>query len=259
MAKCVDESVVGNMDAARFLRENRIIPKAQAADSFVERIRAMAKVLGIFGAGGLGKEVFELSKIINAAKGYWHDIVFLVDVDAPATIDSAPVFEFPSFIEKCDNDLEVAIAIGEPAFRETVFNRLKENDVKLATIIHPSVHIPDTTVVGEGAIICIGSFVSCHVSIGDNVLIQPHANIGHDCVIGDGCVISSSCNIGGSVNIGSNSYLGLSVAVKEGARIGSWSIVGMSSSVIRDIPDEVIALGNPARAMKNNEEHRVFG
>ena len=41
--------------------------------------------------------------------------------------------------------------------------------------------------------------------------------------------------------------------------VGTDSIVSMSSSVVREIPENVIALGNPARAMRNNLEHRVFG
>ena len=44
----------------------------------------------------------------------------------------------------------------------------------------------------------------------------------------------------------------------QGISIGNDTIVGMASVVHRDIPDNVIALGNPARPMKNNDDHRVF-
>jgi acetyltransferase-like isoleucine patch superfamily enzyme len=46
--------------------------------------------------------------------------------------------------------------------------------------------------------------------------------------------------------------------MKQGTSIGSNSIVGLASVVHRDIKNDVIALGNPARAMKNNESQRVF-
>ena len=74
----------------------------------------------------------------------------------------------------------------------------------------------------------------------------------------DGAFISAFCNIAGAVHIGKYSYIGMSSAVKELVNIGSYSIVGMYSAVYKDIPDEVIALGNPARPMRRNEEHRVF-
>ena len=46
--------------------------------------------------------------------------------------------------------------------------------------------------------------------------------------------------------------------VKQLLTIGKSSIVGMGSVVQRDIPDEVIVLGNPARVLKRNEEKKVF-
>lgn len=65
-------------------------------------------------------------------------------------------------------------------------------------------------------------------------------------------------SISGHVTIGEKTYIGISVPIKQNVNIGSQSIVGMGSAVIRDIPDDVIAFGNPARVMKKNEEHRVF-
>lgn len=62
----------------------------------------------------------------------------------------------------------------------------------------------------------------------------------------------------GHVKIGEYTYVGLSAAIKEGISVGDFTIVGMYSAVIKDIPDEVVAIGNPAHPMKKNEEHRVF-
>ena len=58
--------------------------------------------------------------------------------------------------------------------------------------------------------------------------------------------------------IGANSYVGMGVSIKEGTKIGKDVIVGMGSVVYNDIPDGVIALGNPARPMRENVEKRVF-
>ena len=46
--------------------------------------------------------------------------------------------------------------------------------------------------------------------------------------------------------------------LKQGITVGDDSIVGLASVVHRDIPNSVIALGNPARPMKNNTEKKVF-
>ena len=46
--------------------------------------------------------------------------------------------------------------------------------------------------------------------------------------------------------------------VKENVKIGNDSIIGMGACVFNDIKENMIALGNPARPMKTNIEHKVF-
>jgi acyl-[acyl carrier protein]--UDP-N-acetylglucosamine O-acyltransferase len=101
-------------------------------------------------------------------------------------------------------------------------------------------------------------FVSCNSKIGDNALLLFASCIGHDSIIGNDSVISTLVSISGSCTVGDRTYISVSVPVKEKISIGSDTIIGMGSVVLRDIPDNVIALGNPARPMKNNESGRVF-
>ncbi len=46
--------------------------------------------------------------------------------------------------------------------------------------------------------------------------------------------------------------------VKEQTRIGDDAIVGMGSAVFSDVADATIVLGNPARAMRQNTQGKVF-
>ena len=62
----------------------------------------------------------------------------------------------------------------------------------------------------------------------------------------------------GHVTIGQYTYVGMSTAIKEGVSVGYNSIVGMYSAVYKDIESEVVAVGNPARVMKINENRKVF-
>ena len=65
-------------------------------------------------------------------------------------------------------------------------------------------------------------------------------------------------NIGGKCRIGKRSYIGMGTLIKEGVTIGDDVIVGMGSVVYSDIPDNMIALGNPARPMRPNTDKKVF-
>ncbi len=220
--------------------------------------------LGIFGAGGLGREVLELAKIINESEKRWERFIFVVDEVTSTEVNGVSVFSYADIKEKYANksneaySFEMTIGIGEPAVREAKLNQLQSDGIKLATLIHPSVHIPETTTIGHGTVIQQGCFVSCNVRIGDNVYLQPQCIIGHDDVLEDGCMIAGCGNLGGNVHLGKNAYVGMSAAIKEGLKVGAYAIVGMGAVVHKDVPVEITVVGNPAREVAKNTERRVF-
>ena len=169
------------------------------------------------------------------------------------------VYTYAEAVDKFKNlNLEISIGIGEPIIREKLFNKIKSDNITAATLIHPAVHIPESTKIGEGVTICLNDFISCNVTISDNVYVQPTANICHDVVLEDGAFISSFCEIAGAAHVGRYSYVGVNSAVRELVKIGSYSIIGMGSAVHKDIPDEVVAFGNPAKIITRNDNKRVF-
>ncbi len=215
-------------------------------------------ILGIYGAGGLGREVLELATIINSQTNKWDDIIFVVDGDAPESVNGAKVYSFENALSTFKNNIEMVMGIGEPAVREKLFKKIEDNNINSPVLIHPSVYIPNTTTIDKGTIIQYGCFISCNVKIGKNVFLQPQVNIGHDDNIKEGAILSGFANLAGHVTIGKYSYVGLSTAIKENISVGDYSIVGMYSAVYKDIPDEMIAMGNPARPLKKNEDRNVF-
>ncbi len=223
------------------------------------RMQSMSKVLGIFGAGGLGREYLETAELCNKVRCEYEDFFFVVDDPQCDEMQGKKVYSLEEATKRFGNNMEMALAVGEPESRSGIIERIHNLNIKFATLIHPSVIISETSEIGEGCYIGPFSFVSCNVKLGDFVLIQPHATIGHDCCIGSNVVISSMNALSGHVTVGDNTYIGVGSSVIQGGNIGKNSIIGMASVISRDIPDEVIAMGNPARAMKKNENHRVFG
>ncbi|MCR4615558.1 MAG: NeuD/PglB/VioB family sugar acetyltransferase [Clostridiales bacterium] len=216
-------------------------------------------ILAVYGVGGLGREVLELAKTINEKNKKWESFIFIDDGDVPGVVNGVSVYKYDEAVKKFGKEIEIAMGIGEPRVREILFNKIAGDGIGTPTLIHPEVHIPESTVIGKGVVIQYGCFISCNVKIGDYVYIQPHCNIGHDDVLDKGCMISGFGNLAGIVHVGEFSYVGMSAAVKETVNIGSWSVVGMCSMVHKDIPDEMVALGNPARPIAKNSDRRVFG
>jgi sugar O-acyltransferase (sialic acid O-acetyltransferase NeuD family) len=216
-------------------------------------------ILGIYGSGGLGRAIMDLAQTINTVKREWEKVVFINDYKTRSVING---FEVYTFIEFMDNypavSTKVTIAVGEPKARRLLREKTIDSGFSLQTLIHPSVFIGSENQLGDGVVIQYGSFVEGHTKIDTNTLVLQLSSLGHDCIIGRDTVISPCVFLGGDCVIGNRVYVAAGVPVKEKLSIGSDSIIGMGSVVLREIPDGVIALGNPARAIRKNEDGRVF-
>lgn len=216
------------------------------------------RVLAIYGAGGLGREVLELACAINERTNRWEHFVFIDDGDVPDIVSGCNVYAYNDAKKTFGKNMEIVLGVGEPAIRGVLCDKIESDGYRLPTLIHPDVHIPRSTTVGKGVVIQYGCFISCDVVIEDRVYIQPQCNIGHDDVLKKGCMISGLSNLGGAVIVGENTYIGLGTAVRELVQIGDNTIIGMMSAVHRNIENGVVAMGNPARVMAKNDEYRVF-
>ena len=78
--------------------------------------------LGIYGAGGLGREVYELSLRINSRLNKWSEILFIDDSNNPKKLRDINIINFQDLISV--KNIEVCIAIGEPYVRKEIFLKL---------------------------------------------------------------------------------------------------------------------------------------
>lgn len=95
------------------------------------------------------------------------------------------------------------------------------------------------------------------------VLDEAEVTIGDDCFIGPNVSIYTACHSTNPVErntrqewaepvtIGDNCWIGGSVTILPGVTIGNNCTIGAGSVVTRNIPDNSIAVGNPARVIKN--------
>lgn len=207
----------------------------------------------------MGREALDLAREINEREKRWENIVLLNDFREEDVVNDAPIYTFAEFCEKWSPACaEAVVALGEPEFRSLLAEKLTDKSYRLATLIHPSAIIGTRAQIGVGTIICNRAFISCNTQIGTNVLIQPGACLFHDVTVGEHTVISAFASLAGHVKVGSRTYVGMNVPVREEVTIGSNTIVGMGAVVVKDIPDDVCAYGNPAKVVRRNEAKRVF-
>ena len=79
----------------------------------------------------------------------------------------------------------------------------------------------------------------------------------HDVILNQDCCVSISANIAGAAHIGERTYIGMGAHIKQGISIGKSTVVGMGAVVTKDVPDEVICFGNPAKT-KSKRAKAVF-
>lgn len=102
-------------------------------------------------------------------------------------------------------------------------------------------------------------FVNCNfdpfhpelITIGNNVTVTNSAVLTHD----DSSVVFTNRRRVGSIHIGDNVFIGYGSLILPGVKIGSNCIIGAGSVVTRDIPDNSIAVGVPAKVVKAMFDH----
>ena len=80
--------------------------------------------------------------------------------------------------------------------------------------------------------------------------MSTNSSVDHDCKLADGVHVCPGANLAGGVTVGVKSWIGIGSSVKELVTIGSRSTIGAGAAVVSDIPDDVVAVGVPARIVK---------
>ena len=151
------------------------------------------------------------------------------------------------------NALITVGSIKDNIKRYGLFNMAKEIGYKFPVIISLKAIVDESVKIGEGTVITPGSIINIDSSIGKNCIINTGAIIEHDCKIGNHCHIAPGVHISGDVNVGKLSFVGIGAIIIQGVKIGKNVTIGAGSVVIKDIPDNVIALGNPAKIIKSKK------
>ena len=94
-----------------------------------------------------------------------------------------------------------------------------------------------------------------NIYIGDKVMLGPNVTIATANHPINPELRDRGLQFNKDVYIGENTWIGAGVVIVPGVHIGSNTVIGAGSVVTKDIPDNVIAVGNPCRVIRNVSEH----
>lgn len=152
------------------------------------------------------------------------------------------------------------ISIGDNWSRYYVYQQIIKlvPNFNFVNAIHPSVVIGNTTELGVGIIAMAGCIFNPKAKIGNFTFFATGAQVEHDNEIGDFASISAGSLTGGYVKLGKFSAITLGVTVIDRIEIGENTVVGAGSLVIKSLPDNVLAYGNPAKIIRNRNKEEKF-
>lgn len=140
------------------------------------------------------------------------------------------------------------ISIGDNKIRKKIAEKI---DCEFGTAIHPSAVISDYSEIGIGTVVMQNSVIQSSCTIGEHCIINTSASIDHDCLLESFVHISPNSALCGNVTIGEGTWIGAGTTIIPGVTIGKWSVIGAGSVVTKDIPDNVLAVGNRCKIIKS--------
>jgi sugar O-acyltransferase (sialic acid O-acetyltransferase NeuD family) len=205
----------------------------------------MSKNIAIIGGGGFAKEVIEVADMLNYnIYGIYAKESILKNYNHRGYLDK--------LVEDKENFDGAIVAIGAVnkkgmLIREDIINFLKDNDIKLISLISPLATVSSSVSIGDGVYIAHNVVVSCDVKISENVLINHQAVIGHDSFIENNVSIAPQVFLGGNTVIESNVMLGAAASLIQGIRVGRNSVIGIRSIVLKNIKENSLVVSPPSK------------
>ncbi|MDD7885839.1 NeuD/PglB/VioB family sugar acetyltransferase [Flavivirga sp. 57AJ16] len=162
----------------------------------------------------------------------------------------------PEFKNKID---EVFCPIGNNDIRTSYLSQLNDYGYKTPNFIHSSVILNKDVVLGKGVYLLPGVIIMPHTSIEDFVIISMGSKIAHHTILENGVFVSTGVNVGANIVLKSKSFLGISSTIMTGVEvIGENSVIGCGAVVIKNVEDNIIVAGVPAKKLRDLDVEKHY-
>ncbi|ENK3380153.1 NeuD/PglB/VioB family sugar acetyltransferase [Escherichia albertii] len=211
----------------------------------------MKSIIGIYGAGGFGREVLP---VIRQQFGIKSDLVYIVDNIKERLINGTKVVTFEEFCSIKNVEKFYTIAIADSKVRMEIDKKCIGEGITPISVFSQNSIIMDDVLIGDGAILSPFTCITSNVRIGKSFHANLFSYIAHDCIIGDYVTLAPGVKCNGNVIIEDHAYVGTGAIIRPGTKtkpliIGSHSVIGMGAVVTKSVPSGKTVFGNPAKIL----------
>lgn len=201
----------------------------------------------IFGAGGLGREIYDTLLSINSYTPRFNVLGYIDDaVQAGSIINGIPILGNSSALEKIKDEVGIILGMAAPEIRKNLHLKYREN-YKFPNIIHPTATVSTFSELGDAVLIQANCMIAANAKIGNGVMMNAHSGVGHDAHVEDYCSIMSYCDLAGNVFLGEMSFVGTGAKVIPSTVVAAGSYLCAGAVVFKDVVVKSKLLGNPAK------------
>lgn len=207
------------------------------------------KKLFIIGAGGFGREVHAWARQHPDCGVHWELAGFLDD--NPAALrdygDFAAVVPLSGHRPTVDTLYLNGLAL--PELKQKLLPPLVAAGAEFLTFLHPTAKVGERVKLGRGVVLCPGVIVTADADLGDFVVLNLRATVGHDAIVGAWTTANAHCDITGFVEVGEGVFMGSRASIIPGRKVGTGAKLAAGAVVFTHVPAGVTMFGNPARAL----------
>ena len=146
---------------------------------------------------------------------------------------------------------ECIVGIGNNFVRAAIVEKLHSLGFEsYATAIHPSANIGLGVTVNSGTVICAGACINTDAVASNHCILNTNCTVEHGSRLSRFCSIAPSAVMGGECEIGEYSAIGIGAVIKHGVSVGSNTVVGAGSLLLRSVGNDLVVYGSPATSVR---------